>query len=115
MLCENTTGAIKLQEAVCDGLRGELQQRRADCEAQQHGLDEAVCGLAGVMDSTCTAYKACRSQATLSYDLGRHSIEQRLSALREEWTALQRIECLLKVLGAGAEAVAQCQSATYSA
>ena len=115
MLCENTTAAIKLKEGVCNGLQEELQQLRGGCEAQQHGLDEAVCGLAAVMDSTCMGYKACRSQATLSYDLGRHNIEQRLMALREEWTALQRIECLLRVLGAGAEAVVQCQSATYSA
>eukprot|EP00438_Fugacium_kawagutii_P019719 Skav213548 [mRNA] locus=scaffold263:16464:17630:+ [translate_table: standard] len=116
MLCANTTGALKLQQSVCEGQEAEIQRQRSSCNEIQGVLDSSVCDLSTSMSTTCAQYKACRSQATLSYDLVHHTVKAREDTLHEEWKALQRIECILDAMSSSnvVAATRECNQALYS-
>eukprot|EP00434_Breviolum_minutum_P037606 symbB.v1.2.033351.t1/scaffold4121.1/size44329/2 len=116
LLCANTTGALKLQEAVCEGQVNEIEQQRSSCNSMQSMLDSSVCELSTSMSTTCAQYKACRSQATLSYDLVHNTVKARELSLQDEWKALQRIECILDAMSTSdiLAATQDCNHALYS-
>lgn len=116
LLCANTTGALKLQESVCEGQAREIQRQRSSCNSMQSMLDSSVCELSTSMSTTCAQYKACRSQATLSYDLVHHTVKAREDTLHQEWKALQRIECILDAMSTSdvLSATQECNGALYS-
>ena len=98
LLCENTTGALNLQRSACDTQAREVQQQRESCNLLQRQLDSSACDLSLSMNTTCAKYQACRSQATLSYDLVHNTVKARESNLHDEWKALQHIECILEAM-----------------
>ncbi|CAE7239376.1 unnamed protein product [Symbiodinium sp. CCMP2592] len=116
LLCENTTGALHLQESACDTQDQEVKRQRESCNLMQRQLDSAACDLSLSMNTTCSKYQACRSQATLSYDLVRNTVKARESNLHDEWKALQHIECILEAMvGSDIMRAAQdCGRAVYS-
>ena len=116
LLCANTTGALKLQESVCEGQASEVERQRSSCNSMQSMLDSSVCELSTSMSTTCAQYRACRSQATLSYDLVHQTVKAREKTLHEEWKALQRIECILDAMSTSnvLAATQDCNRALYS-
>ena len=116
LLCQNTTGALSLQESACEQQASEVQQQRTSCNTHQRQLDSAACELSLSMNTTCAKYQACRSQATLSYDLVRNTVKARETNLHDEWKALQHIECILEAMvGTDIMRAAQdCGRAIYS-
>ncbi|CAE7226361.1 unnamed protein product [Symbiodinium natans] len=116
LLCQNTTGALHLQESACDTQAREVEEQRTSCNLMQRQLDASACDLSMSMNTTCSKYQACRSQATLSYDLVRNTVKARESNLHDEWKALKHIECILEAMvGSNIMSAAQeCGRAIYS-
>lgn len=69
-------------------------------------VEDYMCKCDKVIHETkvCDAYKGCYAASVKAYDNNKIEIEKKNEAAKLEWRAVGRVECLVKVMGAGEKA-----------
>lgn len=98
-LCQNASSAVTSQQNACAQEEAALQQKRLACNRIQESLDGKSCEVGLMMNSTCQAYHTCRSQTMFSWGLALNTTRWSEHSLREEYSTLKKVECLLDNLG----------------
>eukprot|EP00930_Biecheleria_cincta_P063181 TRINITY_DN48684_c0_g1_i1.p1 TRINITY_DN48684_c0_g1~~TRINITY_DN48684_c0_g1_i1.p1 ORF type:complete len:411 (+),score=78.68 TRINITY_DN48684_c0_g1_i1:98-1330(+) len=112
-LCQNASVAVSSQQNACAKEERDLQQQRQSCNRIQETLDSKACEVGMMMNSTCQAYQACRTQTMYSWSLAHNTTEWSVHSLRQEYMTLRKVECLLDSLGAEQSQLELCLTQPY--
>lgn len=114
-LCQNASTAVSSQQSACTQEETDWQQKRQSCNSAQETLDNKACEFGLMMNSTCEAYKTCRSQTMYSFSLANETTHRSQRSLRAEYQTLKRVECLLDSIGGSSEQLQRCMEIIFDA
>eukprot|EP00440_Ansanella_granifera_P041231 gb/GFBE01044714.1/.p1 GENE.gb/GFBE01044714.1/~~gb/GFBE01044714.1/.p1 ORF type:complete len:578 (+),score=133.95 gb/GFBE01044714.1/:1-1734(+) len=101
----------------CHNLTAVHERKRKACNNLQGKLDTNSCGFVQVSEGGCEEFTTCNSTATANFYAVNQSVAAQEQALKQEWRAVLRIECLLDALRADnitGELIDACIATTYS-
>jgi len=100
----------------CGTSRCEYEDKRIECDGLQGVFEEQACAVYN--NYTCDKYITCFDESKDTYDAALAAAQTTEAALKIEWRAIQRIECLIRAImmpadeiNAGIEA---CKNARYT-
>mmetsp|Transcript_81391 Transcript_81391/g.143673 ORF Transcript_81391/g.143673 Transcript_81391/m.143673 type:complete len:448 (-) Transcript_81391:43-1386(-) len=101
---------------ICGKYRCEYEDKRIACDEKQKAFEQEACYIYG--NYSCEQYNTCFDERKEDYDTALADAQQTEAALKIEWRAILRIECLVKALLKNSDeigpAIDVCKAKTHS-
>jgi hypothetical protein len=101
--CDNSTAVYDAQQEVCGNISQNVTIKLEQCSnltattTGSPGISKA-CMLYTEKATVCSVYASCYTNANTAFQNSLTSAQRIETSLKQEWTALQHIDCLLEVL-----------------